>query len=459
MFAMRDGVPDDFLQPLIEDLPEPERRARLVDHDRRIGELGSHVNAAMAEIMLELSEFLGLGGWFEDGAKTPEDWVAWRLGITTSDARSHVRIARRLKEVPAIAEAFGKGELSYWQVRAMIPIATPEIQDELLNLARYSTAPQLQRIVRAYKGCLDRAELEHANERHRYRSLRYFFDADGFFVVRGQLSPEDGAILLEALETAQRSLRTDLPEKGNDDEVPTTDQLAADALVEVARGGLAAMAEADPSSRPRLPEIAVHVDIGSLIDGSGDRCEIADGPVLPSETVRRLACEAAVQALFESDGKALDFGRRKRTAGPRLRRALEQRDQTCRFPGCNRKRFREAHHVEHWTVDHGETKQENLLLLCFHHHRLVHEGGYKIVGDPNDVVTFLRPNGEPVRYSPMKAEGDFKELRERHERQQLRITPETCKTQWDGYPPDLARCVDALLQPGGMLAIPTRGSP
>lgn len=460
MFALGDGpaaadhTPDEML-------PEPERRARATAHDRRIGELGSHVNAAMAEVLLELAEFLTLGGWFDQGAQTPEEWVAWRLGVTPSDARYHVRIARRLNELPAITGAFRKGELSYWQVRALMPVATPEIEDELLNIARYTTAGQLQRIVRAYKGCLDRAELEHANDRHRRRSLSYFFDDEGFFIVRGQLSPEDGVVLMEALDTAERSLREEMPKSGPDGEVPTTEQLAADALVEIARGGLAVLdAGTDPT---RIPEVSVHVDVRSLIDGTGDRCDLADGPVLASETARRITCDSEVQALFESDGKVLDFGRRRRTAPPRLRRALEQRDLTCRFPGCNRKRFREAHHIVHWTRPtngkKGKTEPANMMLLCSHHHRLVHEGGYSVVIEADRTFTFLRPNGMPVPQSPATGGGSPKELVERHRRQQLQITSDTCTTLWDGYAPDLAACVDALLAQGGMLAVPRRGSP
>src|SRR5687767_5705671 len=216
------------------EMPDDERRRLAAAHDRRIGELGAHINAAMAEVLLELAEFVALEGWNEHGAKTPEDWVVWRLGVTIGDARAHVRIARRLDEIPKIAAAFRKGELSYWQVRAMVPVATPEIEENLLNIARYSTASQLQRIVRAYKGCLDRIELENSNDRHRKRSLNYFFDGDGFLVLHGRLDAEQGKVLIEALERAERSLRDDLLKEGNDDEVPTAEQIAADALVEVA---------------------------------------------------------------------------------------------------------------------------------------------------------------------------------------------------------------------------------
>ncbi|MFW6200514.1 MAG: HNH endonuclease signature motif containing protein, partial [Gemmatimonadota bacterium] len=65
-----------------------------------------------------------------------------------------------------------------------------------------------------------------------------------------------------------------------------------------------------------------------------------------------------------------------RTISPALRRALEVRDRGCRFPGCGL-RFTDGHHVEHW-ADGGETRLDNLILLCGFHHRLVHEGGWRV---------------------------------------------------------------------------------
>jgi hypothetical protein len=72
----------------------------------------------------------------------------------------------------------------------------------------------------------------------------------------------------------------------------------------------------------------------------------------------------------------LNVGRKTRTIPPAVRRALEARDRGCRFPGCGR-RFCDTHHVEHW-IDGGETSLRNCVLLCRFHHRLVHEGGWRI---------------------------------------------------------------------------------
>jgi HNH endonuclease len=81
-------------------------------------------------------------------------------------------------------------------------------------------------------------------------------------------------------------------------------------------------------------------------------------------------------ATHAPSGSILSVGRKTRTISPALRRALEFRDRGCRFPGCGL-RFTDAHHIKHW-ADGGETSLGNCLLLCSHHHRLIHEGGWKV---------------------------------------------------------------------------------
>jgi hypothetical protein len=85
-------------------------------------------------------------------------------------------------------------------------------------------------------------------------------------------------------------------------------------------------------------------------------------------------------------------GRKTRTIPPALRRALDSRDRGCRFPGCGL-RFTDAHHVRHW-ADGGKTGLDNLLLLCSHHHRLVHEEDWKIEWWAEGKPAFIDPKGQ-----------------------------------------------------------------
>jgi hypothetical protein len=139
---------------------------------------------------------------------------------------------------------------------------------------------------------------------------------------------------------------------------------------------------------------------------SRPRSRLADGTRLSAETARRLACDASVVVVARAsnasgsrgDVRVLDVGRRTRTIPPALRRALDVRDGGCRFPGCA-SRFADAHHIQHW-ADGGETRIENLVLLCRRHHRAVHEGRARVWRGADDSVVFFRPDGRVLYDAP-----------------------------------------------------------
>jgi hypothetical protein len=117
-------------------------------------------------------------------------------------AREKVRVAHALKPLPLISASFASGELSFSKVRAVTRIADPENEKELLDLARYATAAQVEKLVRAYRGVERRAEREHAAKQHASRELNYYYDEDGSLVIRARLPAEEGAIVLQALNAA-----------------------------------------------------------------------------------------------------------------------------------------------------------------------------------------------------------------------------------------------------------------
>jgi hypothetical protein len=117
---------------------------------------------------------------------------------------------------------------------------------------------------------------------------------------------------------------------------------------------------------------------------------------LPVETIRRLTCDGSIVAIVEDErGNPLDVGRKQRTVSTTLRRALLSRDRGCTFPGCHRTRFVDAHHIRHW-VDGGDTSLDNTTLLCTQHHRLLHEGGFRIRRDHSGEICFQRADGRAI---------------------------------------------------------------
>jgi hypothetical protein len=330
---------------------------------------------------------------------TTAAWLAWRCGLTPRAAREHLRVARRLEELPLIHAAFARGELSYAKVRALTRIADAENEEELLELASHATASQLERVVRAYR----RVTMDEAAAAQAAAYFVWSWGDDGSLVFKGQLAPDDGAVFLQALNAGRDALRAqrDEAEGGSAEPRPTN----ADAL--------AAMADLALSGRERAGgdryQVVVHVDELALAGGDEGGCELDDGPSIATETAQRLACDSSVVRLTEHEGETVSVGRKTRAVPPPMRRALRARDAGCRFPGCENRRFVDAHHVHHWARG-GETKLDNLVLLCRGHHRLVHEGGYSIERLSDGALRFRDPWGGAVPETPWPPPGSVDRL-------------------------------------------------
>ena len=125
--------------------------------------------------------------------------------------------------------------------------------------------------------------------------------------------------------------------------------------------------------------------------------ELQDGPPLSIETALRLGCDSNKEVVVEdADGLPTGIERKSRQVPHWLVRQLRRRDEGCRFDGCGRRRWLHAHHIVHWAHG-GATDRENLMLLCGHHHKLLHEGGWTVTGHPEHKLTFIRPDGRTLR--------------------------------------------------------------
>jgi hypothetical protein len=118
--------------------------------EERITSLYAHMSAAMCEWLGLVGEFDALDGWASSGACSTAEWLAWRCSIRPVTAREHVRVARRLRELPQVREAFAAGQLSYSKVRAIARVEGEVDVERLLMYARYAQASELERIVAGY---------------------------------------------------------------------------------------------------------------------------------------------------------------------------------------------------------------------------------------------------------------------------------------------------------------------
>jgi hypothetical protein len=185
--------------------PIPPPIAELERLGDEIAELSAHLEAATARLLALIREFDARGGW-NTGFRSCAEWLAWRVGLAPGAAREHVRVARALGTLPALAAALARGELSYAKVRALTRVATPETEARLLAVGRAGTAVHVERIVRGWRRVDRQAEAREASRQHAGRGLHVYQDEDGTVVVRGRLTPEAGAQLQRALDAARETL-------------------------------------------------------------------------------------------------------------------------------------------------------------------------------------------------------------------------------------------------------------
>jgi 5-methylcytosine-specific restriction endonuclease McrA len=416
-----------------------------------IAELSAHLDAATAHLLDLIREFDARGGW-NHGCRSCAQWLAWRVGMDLGAARERVRVARALGSLPRLAEALARGELSYAKVRALTRVATPETEERLLAVGRAGTACHVERIVRGWRRVDALAEGRETAHRHKSRALHVYQDEDGMVVIRGRLTPEAGAVLMQALAAAretlyQRALRTEAPSCPGDVsvETPSMEQQQADALALLAETAL--RRGVDPGAPGERYQVVVHVDAPVLADPEAPGQSVLEGGThVSAETSRRLACDATrVVMRHDADGRTVEVGARTRTIPPALRRALHHRDRGCRFPGCGLP-FGQGHHLRHWAQG-GPTTLSNLAMLCRRHHRAVHEEGYQVERQPDGELRFRRPDGRPlpgVPAPPVVPADPVQALRAWNEAAGLHLHARTTCPGWLGEPLDVGWALDVL---------------
>ena len=384
--------------------PNPLARADALEHE--ITDLCARINVAnyrLLQLVAALDDEEPWGAW---GLQSCAHWLNWRCGIGMNAAREKVRVAHALKTLPLISASFARGELSFSKVRAVTRIAAPDNEKELLELARYATAAQVEKLTRAYRGVERNAERERAAKQHDGRELNYYHDDDGSLVIRARLPAEEGAIVLQALYVAMDACKAEENRETEPEDVTAVTSEPSDRFAQRRADALTTLAETTlrhgpkPLSAAERYQVVVHVTAETLARDEIGRCELDNGQALALDTVRRIACDSSLLHITEdSTGNPLDIGRKTRAVPPAMQRALRSRDGGCRFPGCNHHRFVDAHHIRHW-ADGGGTSVDNLVLLCRHHHRLVHEDGFGVERTAAGRIRFSRPDGRVVEEHP-----------------------------------------------------------
>ncbi len=427
--------------------------AHVHDLADEIATLEAHMAAASYRQLVAIRKFDELEGWEVQGATSCAAWLNWRIGLSPPAARERVRMAQALCALPRISEAFSKGQVSYSQVRAMTRIAEPQNEEDWLNLAHHSTAQQLERMVRDCRQAEACAEPDHHAVEQAARYLHTYFDDDGMLVLKGRLPAVEGVQLQKALAALMALTPPGKQDKdGGDPPKPSTidGQRQADALMDlVDRAG-----SGEGVTGSDRYQIVVHADAEALAAPSPishrDAGQLEHGPAASAEALRRLCCDASIVPMVHGpNGEVVNVGRKRRTIPVAMRRALEHRDQGCRFPSCDNK-IVDGHHVVHW-VDGGETSLSNMLCLCRRHHGLVHAGGFQVRRHGDDKLEFVDPTGRPVTAASALPESAVQSSAGPDSLIGLFsagfvANEDTFICEWDGEPPDYDTIASAMTE-------------
>ncbi|WP_328422589.1 HNH endonuclease [Micromonospora sp. NBC_00389] len=343
------------------------------------------------------------------GASSTAVWLRERLRLSGRSARQLVELAAAVDAAPsAVRDAMRTGAITVEQGRVLaetisaLPAeAGPEVADKATQLLvawadRFDPAI-LRRLgervlTHVAPDLADQAELaalERAADRAEARRHVTLSDQqDGQVRLSGSLDTETASLLREAIGPLCA------PAGAHDDRSPG--QRRADALGEICR--LALRTGHLPDSGGDRPQLVVTVSLDALVNGVRAGA-LETGAHLTPGAVRRLACDAAVlPAVLGGNSQVLDVGRQRRLFTGPLRRALVLRDGGCAFPGCDRpSRWCDGHHVQHW-ADGGATALGNAVLLCGHHHRLLHQGDWTVRIAADGQADFLPPSWlDPLR--------------------------------------------------------------
>jgi hypothetical protein len=394
----------------------------------------AEVSAGECRLVLLIGEFDRRGAWAGAGLRSCAHWLNWRVGTSLGAAREQVRVGRALGRLSRVRAGFAAGELSYSKVRAITRVASPELEESLLELAKHSTASQLEQIVRQYRRA-DPEEAAKAVARHERRYVRSYAAAD----VPAETFPPAPDAFGERHDVWSRSAaRAELARR---EPLQPAETAAADALVGLCASVLD-RGLGEELSDPHV-SVLVHVDEQVLSDPRAEGCAHIEGVgAVAGHLARRLACEGAVSTIVFAQGGTVEPRGATRVVPPSMRRALHTRDGGCRFPGCTARRFLHAHHVVFWSKG-GPTALSNLVTLCGAHHRLVHEGGFELQLAPNGALKVFANDGTELETVPKTAPAGGEGLSDAHRRQGLHL--DGTSLSYGGERFDLGLTIDGLL--------------
>lgn len=456
-------------------LPEDE----LLAIPKLLADITRHLEPSTAAIAGEIARRStrehGFGGLAQrTGFRTPEQLLQHLTGSTSLVAARLVRAGAIIHESELVATAEKTGEVlsgvtEPWlagvgravaagamsieaadAIRRGLGTTTEDIGGDALTTAAallvddavIMDADQLLIRARSLRDELDEAGIaDRERTRRAARSFRRFRRLDGMTAYNLLADPENAAYLdgiYDSLTSPRRGgpRMVDLADKTRADSIEadprTLEQLAFDGIMAVLRIGASTdektaarsvLGSRRPGVRVLVSQTAIERDAGQDTSGhqrGHGRIEGQQSPI-SIETVERTICNSGtVPVTFDSDGQCVDLGREQRLYTARQRIGLAARDGGCRWPGCDRPpSWSEAHHINHWARDHGNTDVADGILLCRYHHLLLHDNHWDITRTGHQ-YWLLPPASEGPHRTPQAMPHKSEALRDLQREQLMR---------------------------------------
>jgi hypothetical protein len=358
------------------------------------------------------------------GSRTAAESLARQAGTSTAAAKEALDTSNRLTELPGVAGALRRGELSPAQAAAITSAAEadPSTESRLLELAPRASLAELREECTRARAAAD-PDPDATNRRiHAQRRCRQYTDAEGGWNLSARGTAQDGAAFTTVLNAITDQVFTAARRDGRHE---PAEAYAFDALMAMAthtdrpdqvgaRAGDARPPDAgsdrtngdpgifrnaggDPGlfrntgSRPVGPVpprrwsnprylALLRVDAAALrrgrVDG-GELCEIAGVGPVPVTVARDLLGEAIIKLVITRGvdvANVTHLGRGPTTA---QKIALMWTNPTCTAEGCHRRRI-EYDHRKPWSQTR-HTRLDELDPLCDYHHDLKTRLGWALV--------------------------------------------------------------------------------
>jgi uncharacterized protein DUF222/HNH endonuclease len=375
--------------------------------DRRVDPKGLRqcIDALEGESAAEARAAQVAGDHHTAGNQTVVGWLSRICGMSATSVADRLCVGKQLESLPKIAEALRSGVIGYQSTALLCHLreqlgdkAELFVEEEMLEHARNHSVGSLRYLCRYARHVADPDGFyNEAEEDYTRRRLDISQMGDGMYAIDGILDPAAGATVRTALESLAKPL-------GPDDE-RNHKQRMADALGD-------AMNHAIEEGRlPRRNGVKPHINLTTTLEGiknelGAPAADLELSLPISTRTLERVACDCTMSRVLLADSMVIDVGRATRVVSAPTRRALRTRDHGCRWPGCDRRvDWSTPHHIVAWSRG-GPTILSNLVLLCYFHHRLVHEGGWQVVKVgrefrfvPPDRVVFRRARAPGLRWA------------------------------------------------------------